>query len=92
MVATVCVPSWVEMKEAAMLWFVSERVLLLDSEHQLKHGDGFVTVTLKQFMDCINNFLGAYGNARLLPTGIVDSLKNAAGRNVVLRIRSNGLL
>ena len=86
------VPNWVTTKEAAILWFVSERVLLLNSEHQPKHGDGFVTVTLKQFVDCMNEFLGAYDNARLLPTGIVDSLKNAAGRNVVLNMRSNGLL
>ena len=86
------VPKWVTTKETAMLWFVSERVLLLNSEHQPKHGDGFVTVTLKQFVDCMNEFLGAYDNARLLPTGIVDSLKNAASRNVVLNMRSNGLL
>ena len=71
---------------------MSQRVLLLDSEFQPKHGDGFVTVTLKQFVDCMNEFLGAYDNARLLPTGIVDSLKNAAGRNMVLQMRSNGLL
>ena len=86
------IPSWVTKKEAAVLWFVSQRVLLLDSEFQPKHGDGFVTVTLKQFVYCMNKFLAAYDNARLLPTGIVDSLKNAAGRNVVLQMRSNGLL
>ena len=56
--------SWVTTKEAAVLWFFSERVLLPDLEHQPKHGNGIVAVNLKQFTNCLNEFLGVYDNAR----------------------------